>query len=121
MVEEVNADFSINDLNSGIGGARVTRIIGHNWFEGRLKFKVEWESEQTTWENLRDLKEDHPRMVASYILKENVSRSKRSDRTQSWTKKVIRDLRRSARRISRLYDYFLDNNVKIYKVRRIMN
>jgi hypothetical protein len=34
---------------------------------------------------------------------------------------VIRDLRRSAGRISRLYDYFLDNNVEVYKVRRIMN
>jgi hypothetical protein len=44
MVEEVNADFSINNSNSGIGGAHV-RIIGHNWFEGRLKFKVEWDSE----------------------------------------------------------------------------
>jgi hypothetical protein len=95
MVEEVNADFfSINDSNSGIGGAHVTRLIRHNWFEGRLKFKVEWDSEQTTWEDLLDLKEDHPRMTASYILKENISRSKRSDRTQSWAKKVIRDLRR---------------------------
>jgi hypothetical protein len=79
MAGEVNADFSINDLNSGIGGTHVTRIIGHNWFEGRLKLKVEWDSEQTTEEDLQDLKEDHPRMIVSYILKENVSRSKRSD------------------------------------------
>jgi hypothetical protein len=40
MAKEVNANFSINDSNSGIGGAHVTRIIGHNWFEGRLKLKV---------------------------------------------------------------------------------
>jgi hypothetical protein len=52
MAEAVNADFSINDSNSGIGGAHVTRIIGHNWFEGCLKLKVEWDSEQTTWEDL---------------------------------------------------------------------
>jgi hypothetical protein len=121
MVKEVNADFSINDSNSGIGGAHATRIIEHNWFEGPPKFKVEWDSEQITWEDLCDLKEDHPRMMASYILKENVSRSKRSDRTQSWAKKVIGDLRRSAQRISRLNDYFLDNNEEVYKVRGIMN
>jgi hypothetical protein len=30
MVEEVNADFSINGSNSGIGGAHATRNIGHN-------------------------------------------------------------------------------------------
>jgi hypothetical protein len=52
MAEEVSADFSFNHLNSGIGGAHVTRIIGHNWFKGRLKFKVEWDSEQTPWEDL---------------------------------------------------------------------
>jgi hypothetical protein len=52
MVEEVYADFSIKDSNSGIGRAHVTRIIGHNWFEGRLQFKVEWDSEQTAWEDL---------------------------------------------------------------------
>jgi hypothetical protein len=34
---------------------------------------------------------------------------------------VIRDLKRLARRISRLYDYFLDDNEEVYKVRRIMN
>jgi hypothetical protein len=93
MAEAVDADFSINDSNSGIGGAHVTRIIGHNWFEGLLKLKVEWDSEQRTWEDLRDLKEDFPRITANYILQENVSRSKRSDQTQSWAKKVIRDLK----------------------------
>jgi hypothetical protein len=96
-------------------------MIGHNWFEGRLKLEVEWDSEQTTWEDLGALKEDHPRMMAGYILKENVSRSKRSDQMQSWAKKVVCDLRRWARRISRLYDYFLDNNDKVYKVKQIMN
>jgi hypothetical protein len=116
MAEEVNANFSINNSNSGIGRAHVTRIIGHNWFKGRLKLKVEWDSEQTAWEDLRDPKEDHPRITASYILKENVSRSKRSDRTQSWAKKVVGHLRRSVRRISRLYDYFLDNHDEVYKV-----
>jgi hypothetical protein len=34
---------------------------------------------------------------------------------------VIRDLRRSARRISRLYDYFLDNNDEVYIIRQITN
>jgi hypothetical protein len=121
MAEEVNADFSINNSNSGIGGAQVTGIIGHNWFEGRLKLKVIWDSEQTTWEEFRDLKEDHPIITASYILTENVSRSNRSDRTQSWAKKVIRDLKRLAKGISRLYDYLLDDNKNVCKVRRIMN
>jgi hypothetical protein len=36
MAKEVNADFSINNSNSSIGGAHVTKIIGHHWFEGGL-------------------------------------------------------------------------------------
>ena len=79
MDEEVNTDFAINDLNSGIGGAHVTKITGHNWFEGRLKLKVTWDSDQRTWGEFRDLKEDHSRMTANYILTKNVSRSKRTE------------------------------------------
>jgi hypothetical protein len=80
MAEEVTADFSINASDSSICGAHLTRIIGHNWFEGCLMLKVDWDSEQrTTWGELQDLKEDHPRMMANYILEEKVSRSNRLD------------------------------------------
>jgi hypothetical protein len=41
-----------NASNSSIGGAHVTRIIGHTWFEGRLNLKVQRDSEQTAWKDL---------------------------------------------------------------------
>jgi hypothetical protein len=69
----------------------------------------------------RPQREDNPKITASCILKENVSRSKSLDQTQSSAKKVIRDLRRLVRRISRPHDHFLNNNDQVYKVQQIMN
>jgi hypothetical protein len=104
MFEEVNSEFSNEPSNSKVGGAHVTSILGHNWIEGRLKLKVQWDTEQTTWEEVRDCKEDNPIMTAEYIVNGNVTRSKRSDRTLDWAKKTLQDFKRIARRISRLYD-----------------
>jgi hypothetical protein len=103
MSREVNAKFATHEDESMIGGAQITNIVGHNWIEGRLKLKAEWSIEQTTWEELKDLKEDQPpRLTTNYNVNNNVTRSQRNDRTLTWAKKVIRDLKRTARRISRL-------------------
>jgi hypothetical protein len=120
MSREVNAEFATHEDESMIGGAQITNIVGHNWIEGRLKLKAEWSTEQMTWEELKDLKEDQPRLTANYIVNNNVTRSQRNDRTLTWAKKVTRDLKRTARRISRLYyHFFLDENDDAYRVRRI--
>jgi hypothetical protein len=67
-------------------------IIGHNWIKGRLKLKVEWNSEQSLWEELQDMKEDHPKMTAGYLVDANE------------TSRLRRD------------DFHLDNNNKVYAV-----
>jgi hypothetical protein len=74
-----------------------------------------------TWEELKDLKEDQPRLMENYIVEHNVTRSTRNDRTMTWAKKVIRDLKRTSRWISRLYNTFVDENDEVYQVRRIQN
>jgi hypothetical protein len=79
MEREVNAEYATHENESPIGGAYVTSIVGHNWIEGHLKLKVEWTTEQTTWEELKDLKEDQPRLTANYIVEHNVTRSTRND------------------------------------------
>ena len=98
----------------------LTNIIDDRWKEGTLTLKVQWENEDTTWETLRDLKEDHPRLVASYLISHNCSRRKKGyrDVNLSWAKKTLRDYNRSIRRIARLYDFYLDKNNDVYSVRR---
>ena len=113
--------FSEGGSNSTVGGSRITSIVGHNWIEGRLKLKVQWDTEQTTWEELKDLKADRPLLTANYIVNKNVSRKSRNDRTMAWAKKTVRDVKRTARRVARLYDCYLDENDEIYNVRRIQN
>ena len=102
MTEEVNNDLSDETADKEIGGARVVSISKHNWFAGQLKFEVKWSTEEATWETFRDLKEDHPRMLARYIVDNNVTRSSRSDRNLQWAKKALRDMDRAVRRVARL-------------------
>jgi hypothetical protein len=64
MSREVNTKFVTHEDESTIDGAHVINIVGLNWIEGRLKLKAEWSMEhQTTWEELKDLKEDFPRIL----------------------------------------------------------
>ena len=55
----------------------MTRITAHEWRLGQLELKVLYSTGETTWENFRELKEDHPRMTAQYIVLNRVSQSKR--------------------------------------------
>ena len=100
--EEVYEDFSRSPKESE--GAKALQIIGHRFAEGRPLFKVEWDTVSNSWEELRDLKQDYPRLVASYIVTENVSRSKRreSDHNLKWAKHTLQNLDRAARRIAKL-------------------
>jgi hypothetical protein len=120
MDSEVNSTFSEQDTSkSSIGGAHVKAIIGHNWIAGRLKTKVKWNTKQTSWEELKDMKEDYPQMTARYLVDAEVTtRSQRGDRMQAWATKTLRDISRTARRMARIYDFHLDNNKEVYSVRR---
>ena len=119
MTNEVNNQLCGDADDGAIGGAKVSKITDHNWHEGQLRFKVLWTSEESTWETINDMKEDYPLLTANYIVDKNVTRATRGrDPTLSWAKKVVRDTDRAARRIRRLYDFYLDDNDTIYKVRR---
>ena len=119
MVTEVNDQLSRPDEQSTIGGSGITEIIAYQWKLGYPVFKVKWSSGDTSWETLKDMREDQPRMTARYILENKVSRSKRGgDRVLQWAKKVERDMDRAVRRIVRLYDLFLDDNDNVRYVRR---
>ena len=120
MVTEINNQFSRPDEVPAIGDSKVVRVLTHEWKLGQLHFKIEWSDESTSWESLKDMKEDNPRMVAKYVVDNNVSRSKRGgDRVLQWAKKVVRDMDRAIRRITRLYDFYLDDDDTIRRVRKI--
>ena len=92
----------------------------HKWKEGTLTLKVQWDNEGTTWETLQDLKEDHSRLVASYIISHDRYWRKNGSRDINliWAKKALWDYDRAIRRITRLYNFYLDENNNIYSVRR---
>ena len=76
-VKEVNDHLSRPDEAKGIGGSNLQEIIGHDWRNGQVHFKVDWSSGDTSWEHLKDMREDYPKMTARYIVRNKVSRSKR--------------------------------------------
>ena len=116
MVDEVNDEM--NNEDSPAHGDDPVGIDGHHWENGELKLKVRWGTEEHTWERIRDAKLDYPRMAAQYILDNKVSRGKR-DRNFSWASKTIRDVKRTARRITRLYDLTITDTDAIKLVRRV--
>jgi hypothetical protein len=118
MVNEVNDELSGDYTDSEVGGARVEYISKHNWFNGELKLEVWWNTEEASWERFRTMKEDHPKLTATYMIENNVTRSERSDRNMQWARMTLRDIKRTTRRIARLYDFFLDENDVVRKIRR---
>jgi hypothetical protein len=119
MTEEVNNELSDDSqATSSVGGARVVEIMKHSWFQGQLKLNVKWDTEELSWETFKDMKEDEPRMTARFLIDNNVTRSKRSDRNLQWARKTLRDVERATRRVARLYNFHLDENDEVYKVRR---
>ena len=65
------------------------------------------------------MREDNSRLVAKYIVNNDVNRSKRgADRVLNWAKKVMRDIDRAMRHITRLYDFCLNDKDTIRRIRR---
>lgn len=95
-------------------------INGHRFKDGRLQLRLIMDSEETQWNDFRDVKEDHPRRCAIYIVDHYKPRSGREgrDRVLSWAKKTLRDCERAVRRMVRLYDFVLDDDDNIRRVRR---
>ena len=107
-MDEVNEHFSNLEDPPDIGGSRVLEIVNHDWKWGQPIFKVRWSGgNETSWETLKDMRQDYPSMTARYIVSKKVSRHRRNgSRVLSWAKQVVKDLDRATRRIARLYNFF---------------
>lgn len=121
MSKEINDQFSRPDEAPSVGGSVVIGIVTHEWRAGFLHFKVQWSDDSTSWESIHDMKQDAPRITAEYIVDNNVSRSRERGRdlVLKWAKKVVRDCGRAIRRINLLYDFYLDEDETVRKVRRL--
>ena len=69
MMREVNNHFPLPDESVGIGGLNVVKIMEHDWKYGHLSLKVQWNGGDTSWEQLRDMREHYPKITARYICK----------------------------------------------------
>ena len=69
MISEVYNEYSDTSTSlKGVSGIQVKEILTYNWFKENLKLKVLWETEQISWEDLEDMKEDYPQLTARFIL-----------------------------------------------------
>ena len=78
MVEEVNAELEPNRVEeANIGGAASIIVIkDHRWKLGQLELRVKWDTDETTWEEFKLMKVDHPRLTAEYLVGNKVSRKR---------------------------------------------
>lgn len=120
MVKEVNDEYPPEPDMEPPTSARAVEIKGHRWQKGLLQLDVYWNTEERSWEDFKNLKEDKPRMLAAYLVHNNVTRSKSGrDANLQWARKTLRDLDRAARRIIRNYDVHIGDLEELILVRRV--
>ena len=98
----------------------VVAILKHRWKDSGLQLQFQTNTDDVQWVSFRDAKEDYPKKTAEYIMSkyESRSRNKGRDRILAWAKKTTRDIERAVKRITRLYDFVLDDNDNVCRVRR---
>ena len=92
-------------------------IASHRWNNGQPQFKISWNTNEHTWENFPDIKEDHPRARAGYMVRNNATRKKSRDPDLKWSKHTICDIRRTIRQTLNLNDFRLDKNNRLFRMR----
>ena len=85
--------------SSGIGRAHVAVMIGQNWIDGCLKMKVEWKMEQSSCEELLDMKEDYSQMTARHLVDVKV--------TITLWQLMETECKRGKKRLSRIFHEWL--------------
>jgi len=92
----------------------------YRYKDGRLQLRLLMDSEETQWIDFRDVKKDYRRRCATYIIDHYKPRSGREGRNRvfSWAKKTLRDCERAVRRMVRLYEFVLDDDDNVRRVRR---
>ena len=95
-------------------------IIENDRKLGKLHFKLDWNGGDTTWESLKEMREEYPRITAQCILGNKSSWSKSGgDRVLQRAKKVVRDLDLTVHRINRIYDLYLDDHDELRIIHRV--
>ena len=91
--ETINDALSPTLQPDDIGGAHVERIISHEYKQAQLYLKVQWTYGQPTLELIQDMKVDHPKKTAEYVMEhaDSVSRGRNRCTHVSWAKKTLRD------------------------------
>ena len=92
-------------------------IASHRWKYGQLQFKISWNTNEFTLETFPNTKEDHPRATADYMVCNKKTRNKSRDPDLKWAKHTICDICRTIRRILKLYEFRLDENDRLFRVR----
>ena len=117
-ITEVNDELLSVEKNKTISS--LVCINGYRWVHGLLQLRLQMNTEEPQWVDFRDARTDYPRQTAQYLVNNYKSRSRNEgkDRALSWAKKTLRDLDRAVRRVARLYDFFLDDDDNIRKIRR---
>ena len=64
------------------------------------------------------MKEYHPQATANYMVCNNVNRKKSIDPALKWGKNTIRDILRTIRQTLQMYDFWMDESDRIFRVRR---
>eukprot|EP00957_Ditylum_brightwellii_P032288 2446180-Ditylum_brightwellii.AAC.1 len=77
QITKINDQLSRSDETTNVGGSGVTEIVGHQWWYGQLCLKIQWSGSDTTWENLKDMCQDHPRITAHYVLEHQLQKGSR--------------------------------------------
>ena len=118
QVDSVSNELLPNENESNF--TRPIEINGYRWKDGCLQLRFLFSSEDIQWVSIRDAKMDYPQQTATFIRDHYKSRSNNGqrDRICSRAKKVLRDIDRAVRRITRLYDFYLDDNDSIRTVRK---
>ena len=92
-------------------------IVKHKWKDGAPEFQVLWDTEEKIWYSFNTLKEDHPKLLAQYMVEKKVTRTKRDPKFQ-WAQHATRSLQRAIRRIARQNDFHLTEDDEIYRTKR---
>ena len=64
------------------------------------------------------MKEDHPQATADYMVCNNATRKKSRDPDLKWEKHTICDICQTICQTLKLYDFSLDENDRLFRVRR---
>lgn len=108
----VNDELSPALQTEEIGGGQIHDILLHRFVNGALQLQVLWTTGDKVWERIQDMKVDHPKLTAKYIMdhEDSINRTRRRSPHVTWAKKALRDYDRAVRRLQRLYDFGLDDD-----------